>query len=92
MSGVDDIGEFYKMTVDDICTIGENFKRQLHGLFKDTVLPATDPAVLDRLTKASTYFQDKITTIVLPYFESIQIDTDNKEIRKKIKNTIKKII
>ncbi len=89
VSGVEDIRDLLKETEREICTVGDKFLRQLRGLFSDSGLPETDPAILERVTKASAYFQEKIETgpgRVVPY---LQIDTDNKEIRKKTKNALK---
>ncbi len=89
VSGGADIGEMYRKTMEEICTVGENFKRQLQGIFSDTTQPSDDTGVLERLTKASAYFQDKINTILLPCIDNIEVETDNKEIRKKAKNALK---
>ncbi len=89
VSGISDIRELMKVTEDEICTVGDNFLRQLHGLFKESVLPAGDAAVLERITKASSYFQDKIAAGVGNQIPHLQIDTDNKELRKKVKKGLK---
>jgi hypothetical protein len=73
----------------EICSIGEKFKRQLDGMFSPSALPAADPAILERLAKASAYFEDKITAILLPRLENFAIETDNKEIRRKINDAAK---
>lgn len=89
ISGVADIHECRRETQAEICSVGEKFKRQLQGLFAENRPPAADEAVLDRLAKASVYFEEKISTILAPLVKNIRIDTDNKEILKKIKNIIK---
>jgi len=89
LSGVDDIQQLRKSTFEDICTVGINFSNQLRGLFSENVLPADDPAIIERITKASTYFQEKMATGLYSVLPKIGIETDNKEIRKKAKNTLK---
>lgn len=86
--GAGDLPELQRKTHDEICTVGENFRRQLHGLFSESVLPAEDPIVRERLHKASAYFQEKFETILLPMVEHITIETDNKELRKRVNNSI----
>ena len=66
-------------------------KSKLQRLFKENQIPATDPVVLERLAKASAYFQDKINAIPIPFLKDIQIHTDNREIEKKIKETLSRL-
>lgn len=81
--GAGDLHELREKTVNEICTVGANFRRQLEGLFTAHVFPAEDPAVLERIQKASIYFQEKIGTGIGACIEQLEIETDNKEIRKK---------
>ena len=89
VSGVDDIRGLEKKTEDEICTVGDNFLRQLQGLFSASSLPAADPTVLERIAKASAYFQEKIASGLGSRIPSLQVETDNKELGKKIKNALK---
>jgi hypothetical protein len=89
--GAGDLHELRQKTVNEICTVGANFGRQLHGLFTENVLPADDPAILERTQKASNYFQEKFETGIGQYVALLQIETDNKEIRKKAKNICKRL-
>ncbi len=87
--GAGDLAELQQRTISEICSVGDNFKRQLYGLFRDDTLPAEDGTIIERLQKASAYFQEKFETILLPTVENITIETDNKEIRKRVNNAIK---
>jgi hypothetical protein len=89
VSGIPDISELQKNTMVEIYTVGENFKRQMQGLFEDSLLPSEDPAILDRIAKGSAYFQEKLQTHFSDPIQQLQIDTDNKEIRKKAGNALK---
>lgn len=73
----------------EIFTVGDKFQRQLQGMFSEEIQPADDPAILDRLARAAVYFQDKFTTTLIPFIENIAVETDNKEIRKKINDALK---
>ncbi|MEJ2660154.1 MAG: helix-turn-helix domain-containing protein, partial [Desulfobacteraceae bacterium] len=73
----------------EICTVGEKFQGQLAGMFPPDRLPAEDPAILERLSKASAYFEDKFTTLLVPCLERLAVETDNKEIRRKILDAVK---
>jgi len=90
-AGKGNIEEVRQRATAEICTIGENFKRQLQGMFSDERQPSADPAILERLAKASGYFKEKFTAILGPYLENFALETDNKEIRKKINDTVKQL-
>ena len=85
------IVDVHQKILAEICTIGEKFKRQLQRLFKENQMPAKDPVVLERLAKASAYFQEKIDAVLIPFLKNIQIYTDNREIEKKIKETLSQL-
>jgi len=89
--GAGDLHELRQKTVNEICTVGANFGRQLQGLFTENIFPTEDPAVLERIQKASTYFQEKFDTGLGKYIGQLQIETDNKEIRKKARNICKRL-
>jgi GTPase SAR1 family protein len=89
VSGIGDISGLQKKTMVEIYTIGENFKRQLRGLFKEALLPTEDPDILERITKASAYFQEKLETHLTGPLQQLLIETDNKEIRKKANDALK---
>jgi PIF1-like helicase/Helix-turn-helix domain/HRDC domain len=76
-------------TVTEICTVGEKFQGQLNGMFPADRLPAEDSAILDRLAKASAYFDERFIRILTPGLENFAVETDNKEIRRKINDAAK---
>jgi len=53
--------------------------------------PAADPAILERLAKSTVYFQEKFAEILSPYLDNLAVETDNKEIRKKILDAVKQL-
>jgi hypothetical protein len=91
VSGVGDLGALERHCIDELFTVSENFKKQLNGLFAANSLPESDAAVLERIGKASVYFEEKIDTHLVHFVADIQIDTDNKEIRKKVKDALKQL-
>jgi ribosomal protein L21E len=84
VTGVHDIREVEKMAVREICVVGENFKRELRRLFAQGKLPQADSVVLERIGKASSYFQEKIGTILEKNLRALRVDSDNKEITKRV--------
>ncbi len=88
VSGGGDLQELTRKTREEIRVVGENFRRQLAHLLESGTLPEADPVILERTDKASIYFQDKLETTILPFLAHLQMDTDNKEIRKRIKKAL----
>ncbi len=89
IEGAGNLRDLEVKTVTEICSVGASFRRQLQGMFSDLTPPAEDVAIGERLHKGSVYFQEKFATgigEVVPFF---QVETDNKEIRKKAKDLCK---
>lgn len=76
---------------EEICTVGENFQRQLHGLFQEDCPPVRDSVVLERLGKASVYFEERLTTLLLTPLERQQLDTDNKAIARQVARHLQRL-
>ncbi|MBU1708403.1 MAG: helix-turn-helix domain-containing protein [Proteobacteria bacterium] len=91
VAGVDDFHELARKGGAEICDIGENFKRQLRSLFANDKLPEMDAVVSERITRASGYFQEKIETILAANLRDFRVDTDNKEIAKRLKDILNKL-
>ncbi|NOQ45715.1 MAG: helicase, partial [Desulfobulbaceae bacterium] len=88
ISGVTDIHQLEKMATENIFVVSDNFKRQLHTIFASGNLPETDAAILERISKASRWFQNKFALVLGESVQKLHIDTDNAELRKKITNTL----
>ena len=84
VSGVADMGGLQKMAEEHIFTINEKFKRQLHTIFAAQGLPESDAYILERIGKASAWFQEKFALIFNDLVQKFQVETDNKELGKKI--------
>jgi len=91
VAGVADLRGLADRGEKEILVVGENFKRQLRGLFADGSLPQTDPVILERLGKASGYFQEKIAAILGENLRDLRVDTDNQEIAKRVKEAVKEL-
>lgn len=91
LSGVDDLGGLSRTILSEIVEVGERFKRQLQALFAHHTLPEADPAILERVGKASVYFQEKIDTLLGGVLKDLTLDTDNKELRKLAKNALARL-
>jgi hypothetical protein len=72
----------------DIFGVSENFRNQLCSIFESQSLPETDPHILERLSKASLWFQEKLTAIFDDSLQTLSFETDNKELRKRIRSVL----
>jgi hypothetical protein len=91
LSGNGNFQELETKTIAEIFVVSENFKRQLHTLFTNNKPPESNPVILERVTKASAYFQEKIKTNLIDFLTNIKVDTDNKEIQRNVRETLKQI-
>lgn len=81
--------EAQQKTLEHICTVGDNFRRQLQSLFRADREPAADPVVRERLAKAGDYFREQFETLLNPCLNVLAVESDNKEVRKRINETLK---
>ncbi|WP_457577189.1 helix-turn-helix domain-containing protein, partial [Desulfomarina sp.] len=89
--GVTDMEKLRQNCFTEICTVGENFRRQLQGLFREDILPTDDQAILERTGKASDYFGEKLQSLLLAPIDSLSIDTDNRELGKRLRKAHKQL-
>ena len=82
VSGAGDLRQLERQADAEIFVVSEKFHRQLTGLFTGDKAPETDPAVLERVSKAGAYFEEKLDAILGDCLATLRIDTDNKEIAK----------
>jgi len=81
--------EVQQAILESICTVGDNFRRQLQSLFRADLEPAADPVVRERLAKAGGYFREQFEAILNPCLDALAVESDNKEVRKRIVEAIK---
>ncbi|MEA3417569.1 MAG: helix-turn-helix domain-containing protein [Thermodesulfobacteriota bacterium] len=88
VSGVEDIRQLEKKAAKDIFVVSENFQQQLRAIFTDAGLPESDAIILERISKASAWFQEKFIEIFDESVPKLHVETDNTELRKKIGNAL----
>ena len=76
---------------EEICSIGDNFQRQLISLFSTDALPSEAPQIRERLLKAAGYFLDKIELRIKRPIAQLIMETDNADLSKRIKNSRQKL-
>jgi hypothetical protein len=84
ISGVSDLIRLREKAEKQIFTVSEKFKQQLRTLFVKQALPESDAYILERVGKASEWFQDKFSLVFDDLVQKFRIETDNKELGKKI--------
>lgn len=86
--GAGNLSELQQETSTVVTRVGNNFSNQLQTLFNNEVQPSKDPTILERLLKASVYFQKEIDRLLLKSVPELQLETDNKDLRKQAKKSI----
>ena len=84
VSGVPDVIQTQEVAHDQLLQVSEKFRNQLRRLFRQGCLPASDAYVLERIGKASHWFQEKFALILDPLVHTFQVETDNQELGKTI--------
>jgi len=82
--GVANPSEWQIFFKKNIYSVSETFKRELKSIFRNQTLPASDAHALDRISKASAWFQDKMSIVDNELMGKFYAETDNKEIAKRI--------
>ncbi|MDR2550418.1 MAG: HRDC domain-containing protein [Desulfobulbus sp.] len=89
VNAVGDVFAIRQQAQDAICAVGDRFQLQLQSLFAPQREPAADPVVRERLAKAGVYFAEQFAAGLGPCIESLEVASDNKEIRKRIEEFVK---
>ncbi len=88
ISGVSDLVRLRELADKQIFVVSEKFKQQLRTIFLQQSLPESDVYILERIGKASQWFQDNFSLIFDDLVQNFQMETDNKELRKKTDNAL----
>jgi len=83
ISGYDDIRRLEKEAAE-IFSVSKSFLSELGSLYCQDCLPEADNHIQERVSKGSAWFQDKLKSLLIDPLDSIQVETDNKELSKKI--------
>ena len=75
----------------DLCDVSEKFKGQLQQLLAENNNVELNIHLQERIQKACHYFSEKIEPIVLDKLKDIDIEIDNKSVRKSVKDAVGKL-
>ena len=84
--------EMNKTVKPEITDVSSKFHTQLKILFQKNSDAEKDDNLQDRIKKASIYFSEKIKTLIIDKINDITIETDNKAVRKSVKDVINKLL
>jgi len=73
---------------NEILNVSEQFQSQLERLLSKTENPEEEPFLQERIKKAAGYFIEKNNLIFKELLDKTAVETDNKEIQKRINNTL----
>jgi len=89
VSGVSDMNRLQEIFREQIFMVSEKFKRQLNTIFTAQTLPESDVYLQERTGKASQWFKDKFSMIFNDLVQNFWVETDNKELDKRVSNALK---
>ncbi|HZK93832.1 MAG TPA: HRDC domain-containing protein [Prolixibacteraceae bacterium] len=72
----------------DLCDVSEKFKGQLQHLLAENNNVELNIPLQERIQKACHYFSEKLEPIVIDKLKDIDIEIDNKTVRKSVKDAV----
>jgi hypothetical protein len=87
----DDMYKTLQLFKIELFEVSEKFKKQLNQLNSEKESIETNAALQDRIEKACVYFIEKTENIFLTQFQSFSFESDNKDIRKQLKDIVDKL-
>ena len=84
--------ELNKIVKEYIIDVSVKFRNQLLYLFSKNIDIEKDSETQDRIRKAANYFSEKIKEIFFDKITNINIETDNKAVRKSVKDVLNKLL
>ena len=88
VTGITDLRQLEAGAREKIFAVSNNFKQQLQNNFKEDLLPDADPFILERVGKASAWFQEQFSHFFTDLTTKLHVETDNTELAKKINNVL----
>ena len=88
ISGGVDFQNLQKEAGENIFSVGEKFTQQLRSIFRDNIIPDSDDHTNERTSRASGWFQEKFAQTFNDFVERFQVETDNRELSRRIDNAL----
>jgi len=88
ITGTGDLEQAMDKVNQDLFMVGQKFRRQLQKIFQNSNLPESDPQILERISRASKWFQDKFKEIFGETLDKFSFETDNSILEIKINEAL----
>jgi len=75
----------------DVVAVSETFQNQIRKYLGENADAEQNTDLQQRISKAADYFSEKLQKLIVDEMNSRSFETDNKETRKKIRNTIDRL-
>jgi hypothetical protein len=75
----------------ELFDISEKFKSQLQQLLEENKIVEENAPLQERVRKAAHYFSDKLEILVIEKLKNIDIEIDNKTVRKSVNDAVTKL-
>lgn len=82
------LNEMRALAEKEIYEVADNFKKQLTNYFSENILPEENIELQNRIKKACTYFNEKISSVFYEALKKLNTDTDNKAVGTSIKGIL----
>jgi GTPase SAR1 family protein len=79
-------------TKTKITDVGEKFRVQLTRLLSENDHVEENNALQERIKKGARYFSEHLNTLVLDKLQDMEVETDNKTVKKKMKNALDNLL
>ncbi len=76
---------------EQVFPVAEKFRRQLRGFFAQGGLPEENEQLQERIRKGAAWFTEKVRKEMEPAAQSIQVISDNRQVRKAALETLEKL-
>lgn len=84
----DSLNQMRLLAEKQIYEVADNFRKQLTNYFSENILPEENTELQNRIKKACTYFNEKISTVFYEALKKLNTDTDNKAVGTSIKGIL----
>ena len=88
---LDEFTNASKTISEDVVIVGKKFQGQVQHLCRETENPEMESEIQERIKKASEYFLEKIRLALEKILLEYEPETDNKAVKKSIKNALDNI-
>ncbi len=89
---VGDLIEINKNVKKEIADVNNRFHPQLLDMLSQNTDVEKDKVLQERVKKASAYFANKVDTLITNKLIDVTIETDNKAVRKSVKQSVNKLL